>query len=85
MATQTFDELPENEKADFLQTCTEAGLAAEDFNVSFTQEIAGDCDVKTCGRSVIVQLGAIARAYEGAEDLPWTAGFDEDVKANVFS
>jgi hypothetical protein len=84
MATKTFDDLPEAEQADFLDICAEAGIAPEEFNVSFTQEIAGDYDVKTCGRSIVVQLGNTTRAYEDAEDLPWTTQFDEDTKAKVF-
>jgi hypothetical protein len=57
----------------------------EDFNVSFTDEIAGDIGVEPCLRSVLVQFGSITRAYDGGDEVPWTVQFEEDVKANTFS
>ena len=80
-----YDDLPETEQADFLDICTEGGIAPEEFNVSFAQEIAGDREIKTCGRSIIVQFGATTPAYEDSQDLPWIVQFDEDIKAQVFS
>ncbi|OTP69471.1 hypothetical protein [Caballeronia sordidicola] len=84
MPTMTFDDLPAAEQDEFYAICDEADLDPEDFNVSFTEEIAGDAEVRTCGRSVVVQSGSIARAYESDEDLPWTVAFKEDVHAQVF-
>ena len=84
MPTRTFEDLPAAEQDEFYAICDRADLDPENFNVSFTDEIAGDSEVRTCGRSVVVQLGSIARAYEHDEDLPWTEAFKEDVSAQVF-
>ncbi|MGA7815410.1 hypothetical protein [Caballeronia sp.] len=56
----------------------------EHFNVSFTDEIAGDVGVEPHFRSVLVQFGSITRAYDGGGEVPWTVQFEEDVKANTF-
>lgn len=84
MTTKTFDDLPESEQTEFLDICAEAELVPEDFNVSFTDEIAGDVGIEPHLRSVLVQFGSITRAYDGGDELPWTVEFEEDVKANVF-
>ncbi|OTP80611.1 hypothetical protein [Caballeronia sordidicola] len=84
MPTMTFEDLPAQEQDEFYAICDEADLDPEDFNVSFTNEIAGDDEARTSGRSVVVQLGSIARAYEHDEELPWTEAFKEDVSAQVF-
>lgn len=84
MPTMTFEDLPAEEQDEFYAICDEAGFDPEDFNVSFTAEIAGDSEAVTSGRSVIVQSGNVARAYESDPEAPWTVAFKEDVNANVF-
>jgi hypothetical protein len=84
MTTQTFDDLPDSEQDEFLDICAQAKLVPEDFNVSFTDEIAGDIGVEPRLRSILVQFGAITRAYDGGDEVPWTVQFEEDVKANAF-
>jgi hypothetical protein len=42
MTTRTFDDLPDGEQTEFLDICAETKLVPEDFNVSYTDEIAGD-------------------------------------------
>jgi hypothetical protein len=84
MTTRTFDDLPDGEQAEFLDICAAAKLAPDEFNVSFTDEIAGDIDVEPHLRSVLVQFGSITRAYDGGDEVPWTVQFEEDVKANIF-
>ena len=84
MATMTFEDLPAQEQDNFYAICDEADLDPEDFNVSFTDEIAGDSESPTSGRAVIVQFGRVARAYESDTELSWTVAFKEDVSANVF-
>jgi hypothetical protein len=84
MTTRTFDNLPDGEQNEFLNICAQAKLVPEDFNVSFTDEIAGDIGVEPCLRSVLVQFGSITRAYDGGDEVPWTVQFEENVKANTF-
>jgi hypothetical protein len=84
MTTRTFDDLPDGEQAEFLDICAAAKLAPDEFNVSFTNEIAGDIGVEPHLRSVLVQFGSITRAYDGGDEVPWTVQFEEDVKANIF-
>jgi hypothetical protein len=54
MTTRTFDDLPDGEQNEFLDICAQAKLVPEDFNVSFTDEIAGDIGVEPRLRSVLV-------------------------------
>jgi hypothetical protein len=84
MTTRTFDDLPNREQDEFRDICVQAKLVPEDFNVSFTDEIAGDIGVEPRLRSVLVQFGSITRAYDGGDEVPWTVQFEEDVKANTF-
>lgn len=58
MTTKTFDHFPETERTDFLNICAEGATAPEVSDVSFTQEIAGGFDVRTCG-----QLKALLRGF----------------------
>jgi hypothetical protein len=84
MTTRTFDDLPDGEQTEFLDICAQAKLVPEDFNVSYTDEIAGDDGVEPHLRSVLVLFGSITRAYDGGGEVPWTVQFEEDVKANLF-
>jgi hypothetical protein len=61
MTTRTFDDLPNSEQDEFRDICVQAKLVPEDFNVSFTDEIAGDTGVEPPLRSVLVQFGSITR------------------------
>lgn len=49
MATMTFEELPAEEQDDFYAICDDADLDPEDFNVSFSEEIAGDSEELLAG------------------------------------
>lgn len=84
LRARTFDDLPDREQDQFLDICAQAKLVPEDFNVSFTDEIAGDTGVEPRLRSILVQFGSITRAYDGGHEIPWTVQFEEDVKANAF-
>ena len=83
MTTRTFDELPVSEQENFFDVCSDADLPPEAFNVSFTEEIA-EGDARPYERSVIVQFGAIARAYDGSDGADWTFAFAEDITSGVF-
>jgi hypothetical protein len=83
MTTRTFDELPVSEQENFFDVCSDANLAPEAFNVSFTEEIA-EGDTKPYERSVIVQFGAIVRAYDGSDGADWTIDFAQDITSGVF-
>jgi hypothetical protein len=85
MATMTFDDLPEEEQAAFLDICTEAKLDPADFNVSFTEELPGDPAIVTKGECVIVLRNTITRAYASDSESAWTVAFEEEVKAGVFN
>ncbi len=85
MATMTFDDLPEDEQAAFFDICADAEIDPAAFNISFTGEIPGDPSVSTGGRSAVVQYGSVTRAYEDEETTAWTAAFEDDVKAGIFS
>ena len=85
MTTKTFDELPESEQKSFLSACHDAHLVPEAFNVSFAEETAGEEGVEPYDRSVIVQWGVIARAYNGSFGADWTVDFAEDIWAGVFT
>lgn len=62
MVAKTFDGLPKAEQANFQDVCAEGRFAREEFNVFFTEKIAGDNKIKTCGRSIVVVLGNTTRA-----------------------
>ncbi len=84
MTNRTFDDLPDSELTEFLDICADAKLLPGHFNVSVTEEIAGDVGVEPHLRSVLVQFGSITRAYDGGGEVPWTVQFEEDAKANIF-
>ncbi|MGR2662420.1 hypothetical protein ACUXVY_12585 [Chromobacterium haemolyticum] len=86
MAARYFDELPSDEKQDFLDSCHRFGVHRDDFNIYFDEGLPIGGVIGHFKREVHIQLirTGVGKVYQAGWRTNWNAEFEADLSSGFF-